>query len=77
MRRHAAIGAAAVLVVSPLLVATPALRDPNFERTVILVLDHDEDGALGVVLNRASTVTVRDTRGQEIDGACGQLAAQG
>lgn len=44
-----------------LLVATPALDDPNFERVVILVLDHDEDGALGVVLNRASTVPVGET----------------
>lgn len=44
-----------------LIVATPALDDPNFERTVILVLDHDEDGALGVVLNRASSVAVEET----------------
>lgn len=41
-----------------LLVATPLLRDPNFERTVILLLDHDGDGALGVVLNRPSDVLV-------------------
>lgn len=39
-----------------LVVATPALIDPNFERAVILVLDHDDDGALGVVLNRRSDV---------------------
>lgn len=44
-----------------LLVASPSLDDPNFERTVLLVLDHDEDGALGVVLNRASAVPVRDS----------------
>lgn len=44
-----------------LLVAAPALDDPIFERVVILVLDHDEDGALGVVLNRASSVPVRET----------------
>ncbi|QGG96047.1 YqgE/AlgH family protein [Actinomarinicola tropica] len=37
-----------------LLVATPAIGDPNFERTVILLLDHDDDGALGLVLNRPS-----------------------
>jgi putative transcriptional regulator len=37
-----------------LLVATPRLADPNFARSVILVLDHDEDGALGVVINRPS-----------------------
>lgn len=41
-----------------LLVATPALEDPNFERTVVLILDHDDDGALGVVLNRASELSV-------------------
>ena len=47
------------LSVGDLLVATPALLDPNFERTVVLVLDLDENGALGVVLNRPSTVPVR------------------
>jgi putative transcriptional regulator len=46
--------------VGDLLVATPALLDPNFERTVVLVLDVDEDGALGVVLNRPSTVPVAE-----------------
>lgn len=35
-----------------LLVATPPLTDPNFDRTVIYVLEHSEDGAVGVVLNR-------------------------
>lgn len=37
-----------------LLVATPQLDDPNFERTVVLVLEHGDEGALGVVLNRPS-----------------------
>ena len=35
-----------------LLVATPLLEDPNFYRTVIALLAHDEKGAFGVVLNR-------------------------
>jgi putative transcriptional regulator len=41
-----------------LLVAGPALHDPNFRRTVILVGEHSDDGALGVVLNRTSGTTV-------------------
>ena len=41
-----------------LLVATPALFDPNFRRTVVLVGEHGEEGAMGLVLNRPSDVTV-------------------
>lgn len=41
-----------------LLVATPMLDDPNFLRAVVLLLDHDEDGALGIVLNRPSDIAV-------------------
>ncbi|MBN1174745.1 MAG: YqgE/AlgH family protein [Micromonosporaceae bacterium] len=52
-----------------LLVATPALRDPNFERTVVLVVAHEEGGALGVVLNRATEVPVA-----EVLGGWGSLA---
>ena len=37
-----------------LLVATPPLVDGNFDRTVVLILEHNDDGALGVVLNRPS-----------------------
>jgi putative transcriptional regulator len=43
-----------------LLVATPALRDPNFVDTVVLLLDVTDEGALGVVLNRPSQVLVAD-----------------
>lgn len=35
-----------------LLLATPALTDPNFDRAVVYVLEHHEDGAIGLVLNR-------------------------
>ena len=41
-----------------LLIAGPALVDPNFRRTVVLVGEHSEDGALGLVLNRPSEATV-------------------
>ena len=43
-----------------LLVATPTLVDPNFARTVIFMLEHTDDGALGVVLNRSSESTVAE-----------------
>lgn len=43
-----------------LLVAGPSLIDPNFRRTVVLVGEHSEDGALGVVLNRSSESTVAE-----------------
>jgi putative transcriptional regulator len=41
-----------------LLVAGPGLIDPNFWRTVVLVGEHNEEGALGVVLNRPAPVSV-------------------
>lgn len=43
-----------------LLVATPILGDPNFDRTVVLVLEHSDEGALGVVLNRPSETDLSD-----------------
>ncbi|MFB9522471.1 MULTISPECIES: YqgE/AlgH family protein [Streptomyces] len=43
-----------------LLVATPALADPNFDRAVVLVIDHDDQGSLGVVLNRPTAVGVEE-----------------
>ena len=41
-----------------LLVATPLIGDPNFERTVVLLLAHGADGAFGLVLNRPTGTTV-------------------
>jgi putative transcriptional regulator len=41
-----------------LLIAGPSLADPNFWRAVVLVGEHSDDGALGVILNRASETTV-------------------
>ena len=43
-----------------LLVASPQLQDPNFARTVVLMLQHEEQGALGVVVNRPGDKTVDD-----------------
>ena len=41
-----------------LLLASPALVDPNFSRTVVLIGAHSDEGAMGVVLNRPSELTV-------------------
>jgi putative transcriptional regulator len=41
-----------------LLVASPGLLDPNFRRAVVLVTEHTDDGAAGLVLNRPSPVPV-------------------
>ncbi|WP_336622406.1 YqgE/AlgH family protein [Nocardioides oceani] len=46
-----------------LLVAAPALLDPNFADSVVLLLDVDDGGALGVVLNRPSPVAVSEVLG--------------
>jgi putative transcriptional regulator len=44
-----------------LLIASPALDDPNFARAVVLVAEHSEDGTLGLVLNRPSESSVTES----------------
>ena len=43
-----------------LLVAEPMLGDPNFDRTVVLVVEHTDEGALGLVLNRPTDLPVAE-----------------
>jgi putative transcriptional regulator len=43
-----------------LLIASPALLDPNFRRTVVLVTEHTDEGAAGLVLNRPSPAAVAE-----------------
>jgi putative transcriptional regulator len=43
-----------------LLVATPVIGDPNFERTVVLLLEHGDEGAFGLVLNRPTELDLLD-----------------
>jgi putative transcriptional regulator len=43
-----------------LILAAPALRDPNFDRTVVLIAEHSDEGAMGLVLNRPSEAAVAD-----------------
>jgi putative transcriptional regulator len=52
---------------SGFLIAMPQLGDPNFHRSVVLVLQHSAEGARGVVLNRPTRVTLDDVaRGQSL-----------
>ncbi len=43
-----------------LLVSSPALLDPNFRKTVVLIAHHDDEGAMGLVLSRPSDVIASD-----------------
>lgn len=43
-----------------ILIASPALLDPNFRRAVVLVTEHTEEGAAGLVLNRPSEAAVAE-----------------
>jgi putative transcriptional regulator len=52
-----------------LLVASPELLDPNFSRSVILVLDHTEAGAFGLVLNRPLPVPLGEVLPAWVPGA--------
>jgi putative transcriptional regulator len=48
-------------------VAGPPLEDPNFRRTVVFMIEHNEEGALGVVLNRPSPIDLADALPQWAD----------
>ena len=43
-----------------LLLASPTMADPNFARSVVLIAEHTEDGAMGLVLNRPASTTVSE-----------------
>lgn len=53
-----------IQLANQLLIALPALADPNFARSVALICQHDDDGAMGVLLNRASEYTLGDVLAQ-------------
>lgn len=53
-----------------LLIAMPGLLDPNFYRSVVLLVRHDADGAMGVILNRPLEVTIKDAWTKIDGGVC-------
>jgi len=60
-----------------LLVATPELDDPNFYHTVVLMIQHDAGGAVGIVLNRAigerSIAELLTAAGEDATGVTGRI----
>lgn len=53
-----------------LLIASPNLHDPNFFRSVILLVQHSEEGALGVILNRPLEMNIQEAWPQVSELAC-------
>ncbi len=51
-----------------LLVASPRLLDPNFAHAIVLMVQHGEDGALGLIVNRPLEITVKEALEQVLEG---------
>jgi putative transcriptional regulator len=57
------------------LIAMPQLGDPNFHRSVVLMIEHGEGGAMGLVINRAAPLTLKDlAKGQQLKVSAGRAA---
>jgi len=54
-----------------LLMASPRLADPNFFRCVVLMLQHNDEGAMGLILNRPLKTTVREACEDSMVEDCG------
>ncbi len=60
-------------LVPGLLIATPQLADPNFQRAVVLMVEHASTGSMGLVLNRTARLTLGEVAsGQELELAPGR-----
>jgi putative transcriptional regulator len=60
-RRRGSAGHNALMAASlkgQLLIASPSIHDPNFRRAVVYMTEHGDEGAMGLVLNRAAETTV-------------------
>ena len=53
-----------------MLLAAPRLLDPNFRRTVVLLIQHSDEGALGLVLNRPTKARINEVWSQVSDTPC-------
>jgi len=60
-----------------LLIAMPSLEDPNFSRTVTYICEHSGEGAMGIVLNRPTDLSLADVlRHMDIEGGLGEAGTQ-
>jgi len=60
-----------------LLIAMPALADPNFAQTVALICEHTDKGALGIVLNKPLPMRLSDVLSQmKLEASSEAIAAQ-
>lgn len=50
-----------------LLIASPHLRDPNFHQSVVLIAEHGDHGAMGLVINRPSSILVSHALAKHFD----------
>ncbi len=55
------------------LISEAELLDPNFQRTVVLMIQHDEEGAFGLVVNRLLDVTLGQVLPEFTESAAGEL----
>ena len=55
-----------------LLIASPALRDPNFLKAVVLMVQHNDEGALGLILNHPTSVLISEAWKQVSEAPCAQ-----
>jgi len=56
-------------LVGKFLLASQTLEDPNFARSVVLVVRHDKDGAFGLIINRPMRVSIGEAIGNAIESA--------
>jgi putative transcriptional regulator len=59
------------------LIAMPAMTDPNFDRTVTYICEHNEEGALGIIVNRPTNMSLGEVLAQmDLKPSDPELAAQ-
>lgn len=56
------------------LIAMPSMEDPNFSRTVTIICEHNQDGAMGIIINQPTTLFVDELLSSLINSEISQTA---